>query len=95
MGPLKHEVSDLEDPSSDFPLMVPTKSLLVASGADNCRLMSLLEQVNRILLSLCGSVLVEGLYSWGAMVEVGGQHCFSSVGKEEGCEPCGSVWGRS
>ena len=29
------------------------------------------------------------------MVEVGGQHCFSSIGQEEGCEPCGSVRGRS
>ena len=29
------------------------------------------------------------------MVEVGGQHCFSSVGQEKGCEPYGSVWGHS
>ena len=29
------------------------------------------------------------------MVEVGGQHCFSSVGQEEGCEPNGSVQGHS
>ena len=50
------------------------------SGVDDGRLMSLLEQVDRVLLSFCGSVVVEGLYSWGTMVEVGGQHCFSSVG---------------
>ena len=37
----------------------------------------------------------KAFYSWGAMVEVGGQHCFSSVGQEEGCEPYGSVWGHS
>ena len=42
-----------------------------------------------------GSITVEGLHSWGAVVEVGGQHCFSFVGQEEGCEPCGSVQGRS
>ena len=29
------------------------------------------------------------------MVEVGGQHRFSSVGQEERCESCGSVWGHS
>ena len=75
--------------------MVPVESLLVASGADDGRLMSLLEQVDHVLLSLCGSVMVEGLHSWGIVVEVGGQHCFSSVGQEEGCEPYGSVWGRS
>ena len=80
LGPSKHEVSDLEDPSSDFPLMVPMESLLVASRADGGRLAGLLEQVNRVLLSLCGSVVVESLHSWGAMVNVGGQHCFSSVG---------------
>ena len=36
------------------------------------RLMSLLEQVDRVLLSLHGSVSVEGLYSWGAMIEARG-----------------------
>ena len=46
-------------------------------------------------MRLRGSVLIEGLYSWGAVVEVGGQHCFSSVGQEERCEPYGSVRGRS
>ena len=43
LGPLKHEVPDLEDSSSDFPLMVPAESLLVASGADDGRLVGLLE----------------------------------------------------
>ena len=35
LGPSKHKVYNLEDPSSDFPLMVPAKSLLVASRVDN------------------------------------------------------------
>ena len=35
LGPSKHEVSDLEDPSSNFSLVVPTKSLLVVSRADD------------------------------------------------------------
>ena len=43
LGPSKHEVSDLEDPSSNFSLMVPMESLLVARGADDGRLMGLLE----------------------------------------------------
>ena len=51
--------------------MVPAESLLVMSGADDGRLMSLLEQVDCILLSLYGMVLVEGLYSWGAVIKVG------------------------
>ena len=75
--------------------MVPTESLLVASGVDDGRLVGLLEQVNCVLLSLHGSIMVESLHSWGAVVKVGGQHSFSSIGQEEGCEPCGSVWGRS
>ena len=95
LGPSKHEVSDLEDTSSDFPLMVPVESLLVTSGADDGRLVGLLEQVDYILLSLHGSVMVEGLHSWGAMVEVEGQHYFSSVSQEEGCEPYGLVRGYS
>ena len=70
LGPSNHEVFDLKDPSSDFPLMVPTESLLVASGVDDGRLTGLLEQVDCILLSLHGSVVVEGLHSWGTMVEV-------------------------
>ena len=65
------------------------------SGANDSHLMSLLEQVNHVLLSLHGSVSVKGLHSWGTVVEVGGQHCFSFVGQEERCEPCGSVRGRS
>ena len=43
LGPSKHKVSDLEDPSSDFPLMVPMESLLVVSGVDDGRLANLLE----------------------------------------------------
>ena len=43
LGPSKHMVSDLEDPSSDFPLVVPTESLLVASGADDGHLAGLLK----------------------------------------------------
>ena len=43
LGPSKHEVSDLEDPSSDFPLMVPVESLLVVSRADDDRLAGILE----------------------------------------------------
>ena len=74
--------------------MVPTESLLVVSGADDSSLTSLLEQVNYVLLSLLGLVSVEGLHSWGTMIEVRGQHCFSSIGQEEGCEPCGLVQGR-
>ena len=80
LGPSKHEVSDLEDPSSDFPLIVPVEGLLVASGADDDRLTSLLEQVDRILLSLRGLVVIEVLHSLGTVIEVGGQHGFSSVG---------------
>ena len=95
MGSSEHEVSDLEDPPSDLSFMVPTESLLVASGVDDGRLASLLEQVNCVLLSLPGLVSVKGLHSWGTVVEVGGQHCFSSVGQEERCESYGSVQGRS
>ena len=73
LGPSKHEVSDLKDPYSDFPLVVPTESLLVASGADDGHLVGL-EQVDCVLLSLHGLVMVEGLHSWGIVVEVGGQH---------------------
>ena len=43
LGPSKHEVFDLEDPSSDFPIMVPAESLLVASGVDDGHLTGLLE----------------------------------------------------
>ena len=95
LGPLKHEVSDLGDRSSDFPLVVPMESLLIASGADDGRLTGLLKQDDCVLLSLRGSVMVESLHSWGTVVEVGGQHCFCSIGQEEGCEPCGLVRGHS
>ena len=44
LGPSKHEVSDLEDPSSDFPLMVPIESLLVVSKEDDgCLVTGMLE----------------------------------------------------
>ena len=88
LGPPKYEITDLEDRPPDFSFMVPVESLLVASGMDDSHLTSLLEQVDRVLLSLHGSVLVEGLYSWGAVIEVGGQHCFGSVCEEESSEPC-------
>ena len=80
MGLLEHEITDFEDPPPDLPFVVPMKSLLVASGVDDGCLTSLLEQVDRVLLSLHGSVAVEGLHSWGTVVEVGGQHRFSSIG---------------
>ena len=80
MGPLEYEITDFEDPPPDLPFMVPAESLLVASRANDGRLVGLLEQVDYVLLSLRGLVTVESLHSWGAVVEVGGQHCFSSVG---------------
>ena len=95
MGPPEYEVADFENPSSDLPFVVPAEGLLVASEADDGRLVGLFEQVDCVLLSLRGSVVVESLHSWGTVVEVGGQYCFSSVGQEKGCEPCGSVWGHS
>ena len=79
LGPLEYEITDLKDPPPNFSFMVPMKSLLVTSGADDGRLTSLLKLVDHVLLRLCGSVLVEGLYSWGAVIEVGWQHCFGFV----------------
>ena len=84
MGSPEHKISDLKDPPPDFSFVVPMESLLVASRVDDGHLMSLLKYVDRVLLSLCGSVLVKGLHSWGIVVEVGGQHYFGSVGQEEG-----------
>ena len=75
--------------------MVPAESLLVASRVDDDHLAGLLEQVDYVLLSLHGSITVESLHSWGAVVVVGGQHYFSSIGQEEGCESYGLVWGHS
>ena len=43
LGSTEHEIIDLEDPPPDFSFMVPMESLLVASGADDDHLMSLLE----------------------------------------------------
>ena len=72
LGPLEYEITDLEDPPPDFSFMVHAESLLVTSGVDDGHLTSLLKQVDRILLSLHGSVFVEGLYSWGTVIEVEG-----------------------
>ena len=80
LGPSEYKIIDLEDPPPDFSFMVPAESLLVTSGADDGHRTSLLKQVNRVLLSLHGSVSIEGLCSWGAVIEVDGQHCFNSVG---------------
>ena len=68
LGPSKYEVSDLEDPSSDFPLMVPAESLLVLSRVDDDRLAGLLEQVDCILLSFRGPVAVEGCNTLGVIL---------------------------
>ena len=95
LGPPEYEVADFKDSPLDLSFMVPTESLLIASGADDSRLAGFLEQVDCVLLSLRGSVMIKSLHSWGTVVEVRGQHCLSSVGQEEGCEPCGSVWGCS
>ena len=95
LGPPEYEIVDFEDRPPDLPFVVPAESLLVASEANDDRLTGLFEQVDCILLSLHGSVVVKSLHSWGAMVEVGGQYCLSSVGQEEECEPCGSIWGHS
>ena len=72
LGPPEYEVTDFEDSPPDLSFMLPMESLLVVSEADDGRLMSLLEQVDRILLSLHGSVLVKGLYSRGVVIKVGG-----------------------
>jgi len=59
--------------------MVSVENLLVKSRADDGHLMSLLEQVNYVLLSLHDSALVEGPHSSGAVIEVGWKHIFSYV----------------
>ena len=80
LGPPEYEITDFEDSPPDLSFMVPAESLLIASGADDGCLAGLLEQVDYVLLSLHGSVVVESLHSWGAVVEVEGQYCFSSIG---------------
>ena len=95
LGPSEHEIADFKYPFSDLPFVVPAERLLVASRADDGRLVGFFEQVDCVLLSLYGLVAVKSLHSWGTVVEVGWQHCLSSVSQEEGCEPCGSVRGRS
>ena len=62
LGPPEHKITDFEDAPPDLPFVVPVESLLVASGADDGRLVGLLEQVDRVLLSLHGSVVVESLH---------------------------------
>ena len=57
-----------------------TVGRLQVRGADDGRLTGLFEQVDHVLLSLHGPIMVKGLDPWGAMVEVGGQHCLRSVG---------------
>ena len=37
LGPPEYEITDLKDPPLDFSFMVPTKSLLVTSRADDGR----------------------------------------------------------
>ena len=74
LGPSKHEVSDLKDPSSNFPFVVPTESLLVASRVDDGHLMGLLEQVDCVLLSLRG---LSGTESWGT--QRGGANNYQTV----------------
>ena len=43
LGPPEYEITDLKDPPSNFSFMVPVESLLVVSGVDDGRLMSLFE----------------------------------------------------
>ena len=43
LGPSEHEIADFEYPSSDLPFVVPAKGLLVASEADDGRLVGLFE----------------------------------------------------
>ena len=93
MGPPEYEIADFEYPSSDLPFMVPVEDLLVASGADDGRLVGLFEQVDCVLLSLRSSVVVESLHSWCTMVEVGGQYYLGSISQEERCESRGLVGG--
>ena len=95
LGPPEYEITDFEESPPDLSFVVPTESLLIVGEVDDSRFAGFLEQVDYVLLSLRGSVMVESLHSWGAMVEVGGQHCFSFVGQEEGCEPYGLVRGCS
>ena len=43
LGPLEHEITDFEDSPPDLPFVVPTESLLVASGVDDGHFVGLLE----------------------------------------------------
>ena len=62
-------------------------SLLVTSRADDGHLMNLLEQVDHVLLSLHGLVLVEGLYSWGTVIEVEGNTTSAPYARKKGVNP--------
>ena len=66
LGPLEYEITDLEDHPPVFSFMVPTKSLLVTSGVDDGRLMSLLEQVDHLFQADIGDGL--HLYPLGELV---------------------------
>ena len=50
LGPPEHEITDFEDSPPDLPFVVPTESLLVASGVDDGHLTGLFEQVDSVLL---------------------------------------------
>ena len=63
LGPPEYEIADFEYPPSDLPFVVPMEGLLVASGVDDGHLTGLFEQVNCVLLSLCGSFTVKSLHS--------------------------------
>ena len=43
VSPSEYKIIDFEDPAPDLPFVVPVESLLVASGADDGRLVGLLE----------------------------------------------------
>ena len=54
----------------DLSFVVPAESLLVASGVDDVHLVGLLKQIDCVLLSLCSSIAVESLHSWGTVVKI-------------------------
>ena len=50
LGPPEYEIADFEYPPSDLPFVVPAEGLLVASGVDDGRLTSLLEQDDYVFI---------------------------------------------
>ena len=52
LGPPVHKITHFEVSLPDLPFVVHAKSLLVVSGANDGRLVGLLEQVDCVLLSL-------------------------------------------